>query len=522
MVIIMTSPRTLEDAVASRYLQTCDIATKEFVLEPLAMVIFGGTGDLSRRKLLPSLFRLYQEGELPHSFSILGVGRSSLADEQYRGLARGALREFGTAPVDEKRIEEFCGHLFYQGGALEQNPTYQRLRQRIEEIALPTRDGRKQALYYLAVPPQTTPVIVSKLKENDLSRGKFLSKIIVEKPFGRDLPSARKLNQGLTEAFDEDQVYRMDHYLGKETVQNIIFFRFANSIFEHLWNRRYIDNIQITVAENLGIENRGSFYEESGVVRDIVQNHILQIIALIAMEPPIGFSPDFIRDEKVKIFRAIQPIDEKYTDLYTIRGQYGPGKIDEIPVPGYRAEKGVDPDSGTPTFFAGKFHIANWRWAGVPFYVRTGKRMARRVTEVVIQFNQPPLRLFGRTCDVLDPNFLVLSIQPEEGISLRFGVKYPYSVNQISPIDMSFSYRDTFQAPLHTPYERLLVDCLKGDLTLFMRQDQIEAMWEAVDPILKRWESLPPLDFPNYAAGSWGPLEANHLLEREGRRWITT
>lgn len=516
---MMALQRTLEDAVASRFLQTCDIVSEEFVLEPFALVIFGGTGDLSKRKLLPSLFGLYQGGELPSGFAVLGVGRSSLSDEQYRDLTRRAVREFGPGSADEKKIEEFSRHLFYQAEGRE--PTYQALRQRIEEIAPPMRDGQKQAIYYMAVPPQTMPGIVSKLKENDLSRGIFHAKIIVEKPFGRDLASARRLNQELTAAFAEEQIYRMDHYLGKETVQNIIFFRFANSIFEHLWNRRYIDNIQITVAENLGIENRASFYEPSGVVRDIVQNHILQIIGLVAMEPPIGFSPDFIRDEKVKIFRAIQPMDEKYTDLYTVRGQYGPGKIDEKPVPGYRAEKGVNPGSGTPTFFAGKFHIANWRWAGVPFYVRTGKRMARRVTEVVIQFSQPPLRLFGRTCDVLDPNFLVLAIQPEEKISLRFGVKYPYSTNQISPIDMNFSYRDAFQVPLHSPYERLLLDCLKGDLTLFVRQDQIEAMWEAVDPILKRWESLPPGDFPNYAAGTWGPMEADRLLEREGRRWIT-
>jgi glucose-6-phosphate 1-dehydrogenase len=520
MVIMMSPQRTLEEAVASKFLQTCDIASEEFHLEPFALVIFGGTGDLSKRKLLPSLFRLYQEGELSSGFAVLGIGRSSLSDEQYRDLIHRAIREFGPEAADEKKIEEFSRRLFYQAEGRE--PSYLPLRQRIEEITPPMRDGRKQAVYYMAVPPQTMPGIVSKLKEKDLSRGIFQAKIIVEKPFGRDLASARKLNQELTEAFAEEQIYRMDHYLGKETVQNIIFFRFANSIFEHLWNRRYIDNIQITVAENLGVENRGSFYESSGVVRDIVQNHILQIIGLVAMEPPIGFSPDFIRDEKVKIFRAIQPIDEKYADLYTVRGQYGPGKIDEKTVPGYRAEQGVDPDSGAPTFFAGKFHIANWRWAGVPFYVRAGKRMGRRVTEVVIQFSQPPLRLFGRTCDVLEPNFLVLTIQPEEQISLRFGVKYPNSANQISSIDMNFSYRDAFQIPLHSPYERLLLDCLKGDLTLFVRQDQIEAMWEAVDPILRRWESLPPRDFPNYAAGTWGPLEAHRLLEREGRRWITT
>jgi glucose-6-phosphate 1-dehydrogenase len=330
-----------------------------------------------------------------------------------------------------------------------------------------------------------------------------------------------QLNNVLTHAFDENQIYRIDHYLGKETVQNIIFFRFSNSIFEHLWNRRYIDNVQITVAEDLGIEHRSTFYEQSGVIRDIVQNHLLQIIAMVAMEPPIGFEAEFIRDEKRKVFLSIHPMNEDLIDRFTVRGQYGPGKIKGQDVGGYREEEGVPVDSNTPAFFAAKFHIANWRWTGVPFYLRTGKRMAKRITEIAIEFKQPPLRLFGRTCDVLEPNILLLTLQPDEKISLRFGVKYPYSSNQIYTVNMSFGYEETFKTKFHHPYERLLLDCMKGDLTLFVREDEIEAMWNVVDPIIAQWEGIPPQHFPNYTAGTWGPPEAMFLLEHEGRHWIT-
>jgi glucose-6-phosphate 1-dehydrogenase len=518
----MSFHRLPESPVASRFLQTCDISLEEPPLEPFALVIFGGTGDLSKRKLLPALYHIFRQGELTRDFSIYGVGRTFLSDEAYRLTVRESLVRFADGPFEEKAWADFSRHLFYLPGGVENSAVYENLSCRVLEGIPPTGDGRKQVIFYLAVPPQTTPAVVEKLNERGLCGGGVLAKIVVEKPFGEDLATARRLNEILRGAFAENRIYRMDHYLGKETVQNIIFFRFSNPVFEQLWNRRYIDNIQITVAEDLGIENRASFYEKSGVVRDIVQNHILQVLGLIAMEPPIGFSPDLIRDEKVKVFRAIEPIPEDEAGLLAVRGQYGPGEIGGVPVPAYREEKGVDPASPTPTFFAGKFHIANWRWAGVPFYVRTGKRMTRRVTEVVIQFYQAPLKLFGRSCDPLDPNYLVLTIQPEEKISLRFGVKYPYSQNQIYPIDMSFCYQDAFKTPSPSPYRRLLVDCLRGDPTLFVRQDQIEAMWEAVDPILKCWEMKPPPDFPNYPAGTLGPAEADRLLAREGRRWITT
>jgi glucose-6-phosphate 1-dehydrogenase len=373
----------------------------------------------------------------------------------------------------------------------------------------------------MAIPPQVMPLSVEKLKNHNLCKGVFKTKIVVEKPFGRDLLSARELNKILTGSFDESQIFRIDHYLSKEPVQNIIFFRFSNTVFEHLWNRRYVDNVQITVAEDIGIEHRGEFYEQAGVVRDIVQNHLLQIIGMVAMEPPVGFKAEFIRDEKLKIFRSFRQMDEEYIDNFTVRGQYGPGNIGGKEVVGYRNEKKVSPSSTTPTFIAAKFYIDNWRWAGVPFYVRAGKRIARRTTEICIQLKQVPLRLFGRVCDMPEPNILILTIQPDEKISLRFGVKYPYSQTQIYSVNTVFSYRETFKMDPHFPYERLLVDCLKGDLTLFVRQDGVEAMWEAVDPIISRWESSPPVDFPNYTSGTWGPREAQDLIEREGRRWIT-
>lgn len=345
--------------------------------------------------------------------------------------------------------------------------------------------------------------------------------MIVEKPFGRDRASAIKLNQVILKGFDEKQIYRIDHYLGKETVQNIIFFRFANSIFEPLWNRRYVDHVQITVAEDLGVEHRGVFYEQAGVVRDIVQNHVMQLVALVAMEPPVGFEADLIRDEKVKVFRTIRPLDETHIDEFIVRGQYGPGKIKGEDVPGYRQEQDVSPLSNTPTFIAAKLYVDNWRWAGVPFYVRAGKRLPKRITEICVQFKQPPLKLFGRPCDVLEPNLLAFGIQPHEEISLRLTVKYPGMGNQPYMVNMDFNYNETFNIKSYLAYYRLLIDCMKGDLTLFARQDGVEAMWSVVDPITDRWENTPPPGFPNYDAGTWGPKAAEELLSGEGHQWRT-
>ncbi|MFO0753463.1 MAG: glucose-6-phosphate dehydrogenase [Thermodesulfovibrionales bacterium] len=506
--------------IDSRFLQTCDIRADEFKLEPFVMVIFGGRGDLSRRKLLPALYHLFREKELV-DFAVLGFGEPPADDGQYREMMKEALLTHDTEGYEEKKWEEFGRHLFFLSGVFEEEKNYRRLQEKIDSIGIVAPGGAKNVIYYLAVPPQEAPVIVEKLKKFNLCRETYGAKIIVEKPFGHDLRSARELNRILNDAFDEDQIYRIDHYLGKDPVQNIIFFRFSNAIFEEIWNRRYIDNVQITVAEEIGIDNRGAFYESAGVVRDIVQNHVMQLFGLVAMEAPIAFKADFIREEKLKILRSVRPMSDEYIAEYTARGQYGPGRIRGERVPAYREEEKVSPRSNIPTFFAGRFYVDNLRWAGVPFYIRTGKRMARRVTEICLQLKQLPLRLFGRTCDVAEPDVLILTIQPDEKIALRFGVKYPYSENQIYPVSMVFSYKEVFQTKIHPPYERLLMDCMKGDLTLFVREDAVEEMWAIVDPIISWWENTPPDDFPNYRAGEWGPPEAQRLLERDARRWLT-
>ena len=517
----MNHKKYFTTTVDSRFLQTCDIALKEFKVEPFTIVIFGGAGDLSRRKLLPTLYHLHAEKELPAYFSVLGFGMPQMTDAEYRNVMKDAIKKSKETIYKKNEWDEFSKRLFYISSDFGNDKNYKKLAKKLSEITVATKKGSKDVIYYMAVPPKFTPVIVEKLKQNNLSKGVFKTKIIVEKPFGRDHATAVKLNQILTASFDEHQIYRIDHYLGKETVQNIIFFRFSNSIFEPLWNHRYIDSVQITVAESLGIEHRGAFYEQAGVVRDIMQNHMMQLIGLIAMEPPAGFDPDYIRDEKVKIFRSIRDMDTTYIDEFAVRGQYGPGKIERKAVPGYREENNVAPNSNTPTFIAAKLYIDNWRWAGVPFYIRTGKRMPKRITQICIQFTQPPLRLFGRTCDVLQPNLLVLTIQPQEKISLRFGIKYPQAPNKIYPVLVDFSYQDAFHVKSHPPYERLLIDSMKGDPTLFVRQDGVEAMWRVVDSIISRWESTPAPQFPNYAAGTWGPKEADTLLEKEGRAWKT-
>ncbi|MCC6347456.1 MAG: glucose-6-phosphate dehydrogenase [Nitrospirales bacterium] len=506
--------------IESRFLQTCNIRADEFKLEPFVMVIFGGRGDLSKRKLLPAIYHLFKEKELV-DFAVLGFGAPPADDGQYREIMKESLRTFDGEAYEEKIWEEFGKHLFFLTGVFEEEKDYRKLREKIDSIGITATGGVKNVIYYLAVPPREAPVIVEKLRKFNLSRATYQAKIIVEKPFGHDLQSARELNRILDDAFDENQIYRIDHYLGKDPVQNIIFFRFSNAIFEEIWNRRYIDNVQITVAEEIGIDTRGAFYESAGVVRDIVQNHVMQLFGLVAMEPPIAFKADFIREEKLKILRSIRPMNEEYIREDTVRGQYGPGWIRGERVPGYREEEKVFPRSNTPTFFAGKFYVDNLRWAGVPFYIRTGKRLARRVTEICLQLKQLPLRLFGRTCDVAEPDILILTIQPDEKIALRFGVKYPYSENQIYPVSMVFSYKEVFQTKIHPPYERLLMDCMKGDLTLFVREDAVEEMWAIVDPILSQWENNTPADFPNYKAGEWGPPQARLLLERENRRWLT-
>jgi glucose-6-phosphate 1-dehydrogenase len=507
-----------ELSLDSKYLQSCDIDAPVYRMEPFCLVIHGGSGDLAKRKLLPTIFSLYQQGELSESFSIVSLGLPPLDDQGYRELMVEACRAALGEGFDAVKWQSFSRQLHSIGGSFDDVATFQALRTLLQELV--PRCGNN-TIHYLAVPSDLAPVIAAQLRNVRLCDGEFSTKVVVEKPFGRDRASARSLNKALLESFDENGIYRIDHYLGKETVQNIIFFRFSNTIFEQLWNSRYVDNVQVSVAEDMGVEHRAAFYERTGVVRDILQNHLLQLVALVAMEPPIGFAADLIRDEKVKIFRSIRPLTFGDVDADAVRGQYGPGTIGERAVPGYRQEPAVAPESTTPTFVAARLSVANWRWAGVPFYVRTGKRLARRVTEICIQFRQPPLRLFGRTCDVLEPNVIVLTIQPEEGIRLRFGVKSPGTANQIAPVNVRFNYRESFTGSPQQPYGKLLLDCMKGDLTLFERQDGVEAMWDVVDPLLARWEQVAPTDFPNYRAGTWGPAAAGELLARGGRRWLT-
>ncbi|HDQ44925.1 MAG TPA: glucose-6-phosphate dehydrogenase [bacterium] len=501
--------------VQARYMPPCGRKEDE-VPPPFILVIFGGAGDLGLRKLLPALYHLFIDERLPDTFCILGLGRREKTDVIFRKEVRAALKQFASTFYESSKAETFIRRLHYLSMDAGDANAYTELRSRIRDL---NPAGCDNFLFYLSVPPHVLPAIVQNLHQAGLSRGEGARKIVVEKPFGRDRESARELNRMLLDAFDENQICRIDHYLGRETVQNILFFRFGNSIFEPLWNRRYVDHVQIMVSEELGIGTRADFYEQAGVVRDIVQNHALELLALVAMEPPVGFDPDLIRDEKVKVFRTLRILEPKEIDRWMVRGQYGPGVVRGEKVPGYRGEEGVDPGSNTPTFFAGRFMIDNWRWAGVPFYIRTGKRMSRRQSEIYAEFRQPPLRLFGRTCDRIAPNGLVFGIQPDEEISLRLSVKTPGMGNIPRAVDMDFNYEETFSVKQDAPYERLLLDAIRGDLTLFARQDGVEAMWDVVDPVTRHWETHPARDFPNYPAGSWGPGAAEELLRNEGRVW---
>jgi glucose-6-phosphate 1-dehydrogenase len=490
------------------------------------MVIFGGAGDLSKRKLLPALYHIFKENELESGICIIAFGLTDRCDKTYREFVKESIMAFSSDDLDTKTWKEFSKCLFYITGDFKEDDKYEILRQKIIEFLKKSPNKASNGIiYYLAVPPQFSPGIIKKLKKHRLDKitsvGKMYTKVVIEKPFGRDRVSAEKLNRTITGVFKENQIYRIDHYLGKETVQNIIFFRFSNSIFEPIWNYRYIDNVQITVAEELGIEYRGKFYEKAGVIRDIIQNHMMQLIALIAMEPPVGIDADYIRDEKIKIYKSIQKMDARYLDKNVVIGQYDSGKIAGKKVLSYREEKDVAVDSSIPTFVAMKLHIDSWRWSGVPFYIRSGKRMTKKITEICIQFKQPPLRMFKDVCDFFEQNLLILTIEPKEKIAIRFGVKVPHTYKHTYPVSMDFIYDDVFKDRIHSPYERLLLDCLDGDLTLFARQDGVEAMWDVIDPVIARIEKNPQKNFPNYKAGTWGPEEADVLLKKDNRSWFT-
>src|SRR6266705_5484109 len=496
------------------------IETKMSINPSCIMVIFGAAGDLTKRKLIPALYNLKHKDLLSDNFAVIGVARAELDDDEFRKRLRDDINKFATDKVDPETWEWLEERLYYVSGNFDDDQTFSRLKDSLAKLDR-ERQTEGNVVFYLATAPEYFAEVVQKIGAAGLTdeENKGWKRAVIEKPFGSDLKSARKLNKDITQVLKEDQIYRIDHYLGKETVQNIMVFRFGNGIFEPIWNRRYIDCVQITAAEKVGVEKRGGYYEGAGALRDMVPNHLLQLVTLTAMEPPISFDANAVRDEQAKILHAIQPP----SPADAVRGQYGEGEIDGEKVPAYRSEPNVAPDSNVETFVAVKLLIDNWRWADVPFYLRTGKRLAARDTEIAIQFKRPPFVLFRKTSvERLTTNRLVLHIQPDEGISLRFGAKVPGPTLSIGAVDMDFDYGDYFGDTPSTGYERLLHDCMMGDATLFQRADQVEAGWSVVAPIQKAWSSQAPRSFPNYKAGSWGPPEADELLKRDGREWEQT
>jgi glucose-6-phosphate 1-dehydrogenase len=491
------------------------------IKEANVFVIFGGEGDLAGRKLIPALYSLFLDNRLPDRFRIIGVGRSSSTDESYRSRLREEAYNFSIRKVDNDTWNDFVSHITFFRADLNDSQAFADIAKTLS--ACDEEWGEKaNRIYYLALPPSMIKPMAEKLAGAGLNLDRQRDRIVVEKPFGHDLASARELNVLLTRFFDECQIFRIDHYLGKETVQNILAFRFGNTLFEPIWNRRYIDHVQITVAEKDGVGHRANFYEHAGALRDIIQNHILQVLCLIAMEAPISFDSDEIRQKKVDVLRAIRTIYPEQVHLSAVRGQYGAGWIEGEHVRGYRSEPDVAADSATETFAAVKLFVDNWRWQDVPFYMRTGKRMPARISEVSIHFRPVPHQTF-QTSALQDtrPNRLLIAIQPEEGILLRFEVKHPGQQMALAPVMMQFFYREAFSVRSPEAYETLLLDVVKGDSTLFMRADQTETAWAVIAPILEMWESVSPTDFPNYQAGSWGPEAADIIIARDGRSWAT-
>src|SRR5579863_420171 len=488
--------------------------------DPCVMVIFGASGDLTKRKLIPALYNLAKDNLLSKEFALVGFARNELTSEQFRDEIGKEIGEFATTTIDPDLWHWFSRRIYYLSGDFADPNAYKGLSELLTQIDK-EHGTRGNYFYYLATAPSFFGPIITQLGDAGLvNEDHGWRRVIIEKPFGHDYESAIALNKQIRKVLDEKQIYRIDHYLGKETVQNILVFRFANGIFEPIWNRRYVDHVQITVAETVGVEQRGGYYDHAGTLRDMIPNHIFQLICLTAMEPPVSFDADVVRDEQAKILKAIQPMTPEDVLSRTIRGQYGEGALHDAKVHAYRSEPDVSPTSRTETYVALKLFIDNWRWADVPFYVRTGKRMPKRVTEVAIQFKRAPFVLFRKTSvESLRPNRLVLHLQPDEGISLSFGAKIPGTIVRLGEVDMAFHYEDYFGTTSNTGYERLLYDCMLGDATLFQRSDMVEAAWNVVGPIQDVWEALPPRSFPNYAAGTWGPPEADELLQRDHREW---
>jgi glucose-6-phosphate 1-dehydrogenase len=493
--------------------------------DPCVVVIFGASGDLTKRKLLPALYHLEQAGNLPENFAVVGVARRPL-EESFAPDMKERIESGGGVDASEPKLDEFVGRISYYAMNFDDDSSYGGLKERLKEL-----DGRfgtlGNRLFYLATAPEYFSDIIKFLGEHKMNQPDPESpagenawvRIVIEKPFGHDLESAKALNDEVNKVFHEDQIFRIDHYLGKETVQNILVFRFANGIFENVWNRNYIDHIEITAAESIGIEGRGPFYEKAGALRDVMQNHVMELLSFVAMEPPVSFEASAVRAEKIKVFRAIKPIH--FAD--TVRGQYGPGMVEGKPVAGYREEDRVHPRSQTETYAALRVEIENWRWAGVPIYLRAGKRLAKRVTEITIQFKQPPLLLFkdshGHGAEGIKSNIISMRIQPDEGIALRFEAKVPGPSMNIAPVNMDFCYSTAFGVSSANGYERLLLDAMLGDGTLFAHRDGVEATWALMTPILQYWAKNPIKDFPNYAAGTWGPSTGDALMELDGRKW---
>ena len=488
---------------------------------PCVMVIFGATGDLTKRKLIPALLNLAQEEVLSKQFAIIGVAVNDLTTEAFRDNLGEEMPQFAPDPIDLKMWDWLKERIYFIRGDFANADTFNRLKAQIDVVDKTHGTGGNK-FFYLAVAPRFFAPIVQQLGDAGLTKeenGKW-ARVIVEKPFGHDLASAVQLNTDLKKVLGENQIYRIDHYLGKETVQNVMVFRFTNNIIEPLWNSHYIDHVQITAAETVGVEHRGGFYETAGALRDMVPNHLFQLLTMTAMEPPISFDADEVRNKQAEVLHAIQPYAPEEVLTNTVRGQYAEGVVNNERVPGYRSEPDVSPTSNTETFVALKLHIDNWRWAGVPFYLRTGKSLALRATEIVIQFRRTPFILFRNTAvKNVETTRLVIHIQPDEGISLSFGAKVPGSVMRLGLVNMDFDYKTYFGVEHGTGYERLLRDCMAGDATLFQRADMVEAGWKVIQPVLDVWHALPPRGFPNYAAGSWGPVEAEELLEKDSRSW---
>ena len=484
------------------------------------VILFGASGDLAKRKVIPAMYDLAQYNSLGACYAIIGFARTPMTDETFRdnvGEAAKTISEVG--PIDPQKWSDFAANLFYTAGDYSDPDSYVRLVGRLAELeAAKKLCGNR--LFYLSTPPEVYPDIVEQLGRAGLARPNKPNSwvhIIIEKPFGRDLASAKQLNKIVLNVFEEKQIYRIDHYLGKDTVQNLLVLRFGNGIFEPLWNRNYVDQVQITASETLGVERRGGFYETAGALRDMIQSHVLQLTSLVAVEPPASFDATAVRNEKLKVLQSIRPFNLEMVAQWVVRGQYAPGKIADKSLPGYREEQGVKPDSRTETFVAMRLLVDNWRWAGVPFYLRTGKRLARRSTEIMIQFKRAPHIVFRER--EVEPNRLVLNIQPEEGVSVSFGAKRPGTEMSIGNVTMNFSYKEGFGGATRSAYATLLNDCLRGDATLFDRGDSVEAAWSLVDPILDVWSAAKTAGVPVYSSGTWGPKESDQLLERDGRQW---